>query len=51
MFLEPTATNPYLEKFYAEPKKYALKVGGVVFATWPSRNQCAKTVWSDAMLA
>jgi len=24
VFLEPTVTNPYLAKFYAEPKKYAL---------------------------
>ena len=24
LFLEPTVTNPYLEKYYAEPKKYAL---------------------------
>ena len=26
LFLEPTSKNPYLEKFYAEPKKYALKL-------------------------
>ena len=26
LFLEPTVENPYLEKFYAEPKKYALKL-------------------------
>ena len=25
-FLEPTATNPYLEKFYADPPSYALKM-------------------------
>ena len=24
LFLEPTVENPYLEKFYAEPNKYAL---------------------------
>ena len=24
LYLEPTVCNPYLEKFYAEPKKYAL---------------------------
>ena len=24
VFLEPTNTNPYLEKFYADPIKYAL---------------------------
>lgn len=26
VFLEPTAKNPYLAKFYADPKKYALKL-------------------------
>eukprot|EP01086_Lenisia_limosa_P006406 TRINITY_DN25207_c0_g1_i1.p1 TRINITY_DN25207_c0_g1~~TRINITY_DN25207_c0_g1_i1.p1 ORF type:complete len:305 (-),score=94.00 TRINITY_DN25207_c0_g1_i1:122-997(-) len=26
MYLEPTITNPYLEKYYAEPKVYALKM-------------------------
>lgn len=31
VFLEPTATNPYLELFYAEPKKYALKLQVWIF--------------------
>ena len=26
VFLEPTSKNPYLAKFYADPKKYALKL-------------------------
>lgn len=26
VFLEPTSKNPYLEKFYAKPEKYALKL-------------------------
>ena len=26
VFLEPTTKNPYLAKFYREPKKYALKL-------------------------
>lgn len=26
VFLEPTAKNPYLPKFYRDPKKYALKL-------------------------
>lgn len=26
VFLEPTAKNPYLAKFYQDPKKYALKL-------------------------
>ena len=26
VMLEPTITNPFLELFYAEPKKYALKL-------------------------
>eukprot|EP00695_Tsukubamonas_globosa_P001556 TRINITY_DN2603_c0_g1_i1.p1 TRINITY_DN2603_c0_g1~~TRINITY_DN2603_c0_g1_i1.p1 ORF type:complete len:177 (-),score=48.37 TRINITY_DN2603_c0_g1_i1:51-581(-) len=26
IFLEPTLTNPYLEKFYKDPRKYALKM-------------------------
>ena len=26
LFMEPTVENPYLEKFYADPHKYALKL-------------------------
>ena len=26
LFLEPTIENPYLERFYAQPKKYALSL-------------------------
>jgi NADH dehydrogenase (ubiquinone) 1 alpha subcomplex subunit 10 len=26
LFLEPTTKNPYLAKFYEDPKKYALKL-------------------------
>ena len=26
VFLEPTTKNPYLAKFYQDPKKYALKL-------------------------
>ena len=26
VFMEPTAENPYLEKFYSDPHKYALKL-------------------------
>ena len=26
VFLEPTTKNPYLEKFYKDPKRYALKL-------------------------
>ena len=26
LFIEPTDSNPYLEKYYKEPKKYAYKI-------------------------
>lgn len=35
IFLEPTSGNPYLAKFYQEPKKYALKM-----QLWLFRQRC-----------
>jgi tRNA A37 threonylcarbamoyladenosine biosynthesis protein TsaE len=35
IFLEPTSRNPYLTKFYNEPKKYALKM-----QLWLFRQRC-----------
>ena len=35
IFLEPTSGNPYLAKFYEEPKKYALKM-----QLWLFRQRC-----------
>ena len=35
VFLEPTSGNPYLLKFYEEPKKYALKM-----QMWLFRQRC-----------
>ena len=35
VFLEPTSGNPYLAKFYEEPKKYALKM-----QLWLFRQRC-----------
>ena len=35
IFLEPMSGNPYLSKFYKEPKKYALKM-----QLWLFRQRC-----------
>jgi hypothetical protein len=43
--LEPTASNPYMELFYSDPKKYALKVSVVKLLVSLSCLSCSALVF------